>query len=55
MPFVALRILITDRAKCVAIVIGLTFAGMIMAQLPAMLIGVMAQTHGGPCHVTRAW
>jgi len=45
MGFIALKMLIGDRAKYIGIVIGLTFASLLMTQQAAIFIGIMTRTY----------
>jgi putative ABC transport system permease protein len=44
MSFIALKMLIGDRAKYIGIVIGLTFASLLITQQSAIFVGVMTRT-----------
>jgi putative ABC transport system permease protein len=44
MGFIALKMLFGDRAKYIGIVIGLTFASLLITQQSAIFIGIMART-----------
>lgn len=46
MNFVALRMLMGDRAKYLGIIMGLTFAALLMTQQMAIFIGLMTRTFG---------
>ncbi len=46
MNFVALRMLVGDRAKYVGIVIGLTFASLLITQQLSIFTGLMTRTYG---------
>ena len=46
MNFVALRMLIGDRAKFFGIIMGITFAAMLITQQSSIFIGIMARTCG---------
>ncbi|MFT3686834.1 MAG: ABC transporter permease [Phycisphaerales bacterium] len=46
MTFVALRMLIGDRAKYLGIVFGITFAAMLITQQMSIFWGLMSRTHG---------
>ncbi|MDB5353626.1 MAG: transporter permease [Phycisphaerales bacterium] len=46
MNLIALKMLMGDRAKYLGIVIGLTFASLLITQQLAIFIGLMARTHG---------
>jgi putative ABC transport system permease protein len=46
MNFVALRMLTGDRAKYIAIIMGITFASMLITQQEAIFCGIMARTCG---------
>jgi putative ABC transport system permease protein len=45
MNFVALKMLIGDRAKYVRIIIGLTFASLLITQQSAIFTGIMTRTY----------
>lgn len=45
MGFIALKMLIGDRAKYIGIVIGLTFASLLITQQAAIFIGIMARSY----------
>lgn len=44
MSFIALKMLIGDRAKYIGIIIGLTFASLLITQQSAIFIGIMTRT-----------
>jgi putative ABC transport system permease protein len=44
MNFIALKMLIGDRAKYIGIIIGLTFASLLITQQSAIFLGVMTRT-----------
>jgi putative ABC transport system permease protein len=44
--FVALRMLVGDRAKYVGIVVGLTFASLLITQQLSIFTGLMTRTYG---------
>ena len=44
MNFIALKMLIGDRAKYIGIVIGLTFASLLITQQSAIFVGIMTRT-----------
>jgi putative ABC transport system permease protein len=46
MSFVALRMLIGDRAKYLGILVGLTFASLLITQQAAIFVGLMSRTFG---------
>ena len=46
MNFIALRMLMGDKAKYVGIIFGITFASMLMTQQSAIFIGLMTRTFG---------
>lgn len=46
MNFVALRMLVGDRAKYIGIIMGLTFASLLVTQQAAIFIGLMTRTYG---------
>ena len=46
MNFVALKMLIGDRAKYFGIIMGLTFASLLITQQAAIFIGLMTRTFG---------
>lgn len=45
MNYVALKMLMGDRGKYLGIVMGLTFASLIMTQQPAIFVGIMMRTY----------
>jgi putative ABC transport system permease protein len=44
MNFVALRMLMGDRAKYIGIIIGLTFASLLITQQASVFVGIMTRT-----------
>ena len=44
MNFIALKMLIGDRAKYIGIIIGLTFASLLITQQSAIFVGIMTRT-----------
>ena len=46
MHFVALKMLIGDRSKYLGIIMGLTFASLLITQQAAIFVGLMARTYG---------
>src|SRR6266699_1260136 len=46
MNFVALKMLIGDRAKYLGILMGLTFASLLITQQAAIFVGLMSRTFG---------
>jgi putative ABC transport system permease protein len=46
MHFVALKMLIGDRSKYLGIVMGLTFASLLITQQAAIFVGLMTRTYG---------
>lgn len=46
MNFVALKMLVGDRAKYIGIILGLTFASLLITQQAAIFIGLMTRTFG---------
>lgn len=46
MNFVALRMLMGDRAKYIGIIVGLTFASLLITQQMAIFVGLMMRTFG---------
>src|SRR6478609_2487480 len=46
MNFVALKMLLGDRAKYLGIIMGLTFASLLITQQLAIFIGLMTRTYG---------
>jgi len=46
MNFIALRMLVGDRAKYLGIIMGLTFASLLMTQQAAIFVGLMSRTFG---------
>lgn len=45
MYFIALQMLFGDRGKYIAMVVGITFAALIMTQQPAIFVGLMTRTY----------
>lgn len=45
MSFIALQMLFGDRGKYLAMIIGITFASLIMTQQPAIFLGLMTRTY----------
>jgi len=45
MYFIAIQMLLGDRAKYIGMVVGITFAALIMTQQPAIFIGLMTRTY----------
>ena len=46
MNFIALKMLVGDRAKYLGIIMGLTFASLLMTQQSAIFVGLMSRTFG---------
>ena len=46
MTFIALKMLVGDRAKYLGIIMGLTFASLLITQQAAIFTGLMARTYG---------
>src|SRR5438477_331375 len=46
MNFVALKMLTGDRAKYIGIIIGLTFASLLITQQAGIFVGLMSRTYG---------
>ncbi len=46
MNFVAWKMLVGDRAKYIGIIVGLTFASLLITQQAAIFIGLMSRTYG---------
>jgi putative ABC transport system permease protein len=46
MHFVALKMLIGDRSKYLGIIVGLTFASLLITQQSAIFVGLMTRTYG---------
>jgi putative ABC transport system permease protein len=46
MSFVALKMLIGDRAKYLGIIMGITFASLLITQQSAIFVGLMTRTYG---------
>ena len=46
MDFVAIKMLVGDRAKYLGIIMGLTFASLLITQQAAIFIGLMTRTFG---------
>ena len=54
MNFVAIKILLGDRAKYLGLIFGVTFSTLLMAQQVSIFIGLMARTAGIIYSVTEA-
>jgi len=46
MSFVALKMLVGDRAKYLGIILGITFASLLITQQTAIFVGLMTRTYG---------
>src|SRR5437016_13535236 len=46
MNFVAIKMLVGDRAKYFGIIMGLTFASLLITQQAAIFVGLMSRTYG---------
>jgi putative ABC transport system permease protein len=46
MNFVAIKMLVGDRAKYIGIIIGLTFASLLITQQAGIFVGLMSRTYG---------
>ena len=46
MHVIALKMLMGDRAKYIGIIIGLTFASLLITQQLSIFVGIMARTYG---------
>ena len=46
MSFVALKMLVGDRAKYLGIILGITFASLLITQQSAIFVGLMTRTYG---------
>src|SRR3954468_3161838 len=46
MNFVAWKMLVGDRAKYIGIIVGLTFASLLITQQLAIFVGLMSRTYG---------
>src|SRR5689334_17413143 len=46
MNFIALKMLVGDRAKYLGIIMGLTFASLLITQQAAIFVGLMSRTYG---------
>ncbi len=46
MNFVALKMLVGDRAKYIGIIVGLTFASLLITQQMSIFVGLMTRTYG---------
>ena len=46
MNFIALKMLVGDRAKYLGIIMGLTFASLLITQQSAIFLGLMTRTFG---------
>src|ERR1700761_8324391 len=46
MNYVAIKMLVGDRAKYLGIVMGITFASLLITQQAAIFVGLMARTYG---------
>ena len=44
MSYIAIRMLMGDRSKYLGIIMGLTFASLIMTQQPAIFVGLMTRS-----------
>jgi putative ABC transport system permease protein len=53
MHYIALQMLFGDRGKYWAMIVGLTFASLIMTQQPAIYLGLMARTHSYISNMTQ--
>lgn len=45
MYFISLKMLFGDRGKYIAMIVGVTFAALIMTQQPAILVGLLSRTY----------
>lgn len=45
MDYIAIKMLVGDRAKYIGIIIGITFAALIMTQQPGIFVGIMMRTY----------
>jgi putative ABC transport system permease protein len=52
MNFIALKMLIGDRAKYLGIIMGLTFASLLITQQASIFVGLMTRTYG---FITDTW
>jgi putative ABC transport system permease protein len=46
MKYIAIKMLIGDRAKYIGILVGLTFASLLITQQSAIFVGIMSRTYG---------
>src|SRR3954468_4963625 len=46
MNFIAIKMLVGDRAKYLGIIMGLTFASLLITQQSAIFVGLMSRTFG---------
>src|SRR6185295_13818041 len=46
MNFVAIKMLVGDRAKYLGIIMGLTFASLLITQQSSIFVGLMTRTYG---------
>src|SRR3954470_5446952 len=46
MNFVAWKMLVGDRAKYIGIIVGLTFASLLITQQAGIFVGLMSRTYG---------
>ncbi len=42
---IALKMLFGDRGKYIAMIVGITFASLIMTQQPSILVGLLSRTY----------
>lgn len=45
MYFIAIQMLLGERGKYIGMIVGITFAALIMTQQPAIFVGLMSRTH----------
>src|SRR5918912_3103106 len=53
MNFIALKMLVGDRAKYLGIIMGLTFASLLITQQAAIFVGLMTRTYGALTDISQ--
>src|SRR5256885_2487357 len=53
MNFVAWKMLVGDRAKYIGIIVGLTFASLLITQQAAIFVGLMTRTYGALTDISQ--
>src|SRR6478736_1297656 len=53
MNFVAIKMLVGDRAKYLGIIMGLTFASLLITQQAAIFVGLMTRTYGALTDISQ--